>query len=175
MQQTRRVTVSNAAGYDPNKLVIQDTDSVIWINTEAAGSGIEHRPVPEDTKQTWVANNIPPNSPSTQANFSTLGSFPYHDAVNSALKAELVVTKGVVIGQNGDVTAVVPANINLKLGQSVTWANETAAPQTPTPDAGGPWFYQPIASGAISGPITFNSAATITYRCGSAVGKITVK
>jgi plastocyanin len=180
MQQMRRVTVSNAGGYDPRNLVVQDTDSVIWINTETVASGIEHRPVPEDTKQVWVENNIPPNSPSPQANFSTLGSFPYHDATNSALTAVVVVTKGVVIGQNGDITAFAPANISIAKGQSVTWANETPAPLLPKPDSGPAWFSQPIASGEVSAPVTFPTPGTITYRCTvpgkpDAVGKITVK
>ena len=165
MQQMREVKVSNASGYTPQTLIIQRGDSVIWLNTESVASGIQHRPVPDDSTLTWVASNIPPDSPSPQANFAAVGDFPYHDGVNPALKAKIVVAQGVVIGQNGDATAFVPASVSIKKGQSVTWANETPMPLQPTPDTGAAWFNQPIASGAISAPVRFDTAGTFPYHC----------
>lgn len=179
MQQMRKVRVTNAAGYVPQNLVIQSGDSVLWFNAETVESKIEHRPVPDDAGQVWVEKNIPPDSPSSQANFSALGEFTYHDAVNPSLKAGIVVARGVIIGRNGDVTVFAPANVSIKKGQSVTWANETPIALLVKPDNGSVWFRSPIASGEISGPVKFDTAGTFPYRCvvagrPDATGTITV-
>jgi len=179
MATLRRITVSNAAGFDPPTLQALNGDAVAWYNNDATA---EHQPYPSAGKPgDWVPA-IPGNNSSEQYNLGTPGTFAYQDAFNANLKGSLVVSNQIQIGQvfGQSSSAFVPAAANVSAGTSVVWQNSDSQPHQPAP-VGGPanaWLPQPIPPGAYSSPVPFNTAGTINYADAlqpALTGSITVK
>ncbi len=57
-----------------------------------------------------------------------------------------------------------PNPIQIKVGDSVTWMNSGSITHTSTSDTGA-WDTGPIASGATSSAVSFNTAGTFAYHC----------
>ena len=57
-----------------------------------------------------------------------------------------------------------PNPIQIKVGDTVTWMNNGSITHTSTSDTGA-WDTGPIASGATSSAVSFNTAGTFAYHC----------
>lgn len=164
MATLRRITVSNAAGFNPPGLQALAGDAVTWHNDDATAI---HQPYPVGGKPgDWVPPITGGNS-SQQFNLGVPGSFTYLDANNPALKGNLVVANLVQIGPvfGGGGAAFVPTPAGINVGTKVVWQNSDSVPHQPYPVGGSrnAWFAQPIAPGAYSSPVPFNAVGNFNY------------
>jgi len=73
-----------------------------------------------------------------------------------------------------------PAEIEIQVGDTITWINQTGAAHTATPDMNGDFPSQSVAGGKFSPRVPFPKEAIISYHCiphqdAGMVGKIIVK